>query len=101
MANQQKTVYNASGVDFTIYSTTKPSSAGPKTYWLLEDYSTGKRPSYYVMQLYSRHAQPVPLRIDQARDGPDVFACGSADGKSVVVFAVNAKTEPVAWSYQF
>ena len=60
-----------------------------------------KRPSYYVMQLYARHAQPVPLRIEAASDGPDLFACGSEDGKKAVVFAVNSKTEPVELSCQF
>ena len=27
-----------------------------------------KRPSYYVMQLYARHAKPVPLRLEQSDD---------------------------------
>lgn len=40
---QQPIVYNADGVDFTIYKTTKSAKSGPKDYWLLEDYSTGKR----------------------------------------------------------
>ena len=43
MEKISKIVYNANGVDFTIYATIKLSSAGPRTYWLLEDYSTGKR----------------------------------------------------------
>jgi alpha-L-arabinofuranosidase len=60
-----------------------------------------KRPSYYVMQLYARHARPVPLRVEQAGDGPDLFACGAEDGKSVVIFAVNSRTEPVEWTWQF
>ncbi len=60
-----------------------------------------KRPSFYVMQLYARHARPVPLRIEQSGDGPDLFASGSEDGNSVVVFAVNSRSEPVEWVYQF
>ncbi len=60
-----------------------------------------KRPSYYVMQLYARHAKPVPLHIEQPGDGPDVFACSSIDGKSVTVFAVNSKAGPVDWPFQF
>jgi alpha-N-arabinofuranosidase len=59
-----------------------------------------KRPSYWVMQLYARHAKPVPLRASQPEDGPDVFACASEDGKSLSVFCVNTKNEPVAWSCQ-
>jgi len=58
-----------------------------------------KRPSYYVMQLYARHARPVPLKVEQASDGPDVFACASEDKKSVVIFAINSRTEPVDWSW--
>jgi hypothetical protein len=37
------TVYNADGVEFTIYATTKPSKSGPKAYWVLVDHSSGKR----------------------------------------------------------
>lgn len=40
---KQRIVYNADGVDFTIYKTTKLTKFGPKDYWLLVDYSTGKR----------------------------------------------------------
>jgi hypothetical protein len=35
-------VYNADGVEFTIYKTAKPTKSGPKAYWVLVDYSTGK-----------------------------------------------------------
>jgi alpha-L-arabinofuranosidase len=59
-----------------------------------------KRPSYRVMQLYARHAKPIPLRTSQPESGPDIFACKSADGKSLTIFSVNTKDEPVAWSLQ-
>jgi alpha-L-arabinofuranosidase len=59
-----------------------------------------KRPSYWVMQLYARHAKPVPLRAGQPEGGLDVFACASEDGKALSVFCVNTKEEPVAWSFQ-
>jgi hypothetical protein len=39
----QSIVYNADGVEFTIYKTPKPTKTGCKTYWVLVDYSTGKR----------------------------------------------------------
>jgi alpha-N-arabinofuranosidase len=60
-----------------------------------------KRPSYYVMQLYARHARPVPLKVKQAKGGPDLFACGSEDGKTVVIFAINSRPEPVNLSWKF
>ena len=60
-----------------------------------------KRPSYYVMQLYARNAKPVPLVVEEAADGPDLFACASEDKKKVVIFAVNYRTEPAAWTWQF
>lgn len=60
-----------------------------------------KRPSYYVMQLYARHALPVPLRVESPGDGPDIIACASQDGKTVQIFAINYKTDPVDWSFQF
>ena len=40
---QQPFVYSADGVEFTIYKTTKPAKSGRKDYWVLVDYSTGKR----------------------------------------------------------
>lgn len=60
-----------------------------------------KRPSYYVMQLYARHAQPLPLKMDGSGDGPDLFACAAEDRKSIVIFAINDKLEPLPWSWKF
>jgi alpha-N-arabinofuranosidase len=57
-----------------------------------------KRPSYWVMQLYAKHAKTVPLRVSQPEDGPDNFACASSDKKSITIFCVNIKDQPVAWS---
>jgi hypothetical protein len=30
-----------------------------------------KRPGYYALQLYARHAKPIPLRLESPKDGPD------------------------------
>jgi hypothetical protein len=60
---QQPIVYNADGVDFTIYKTTKPAKSGPKDYWLLEEYSTGKR---RLLNNPSRKA--AERRADQIRE---------------------------------
>jgi alpha-L-arabinofuranosidase len=54
-----------------------------------------KRPSYHVMRLYSRHAKPIPLKIETSLEGPDLFACAADDKRSVTVFAVNPGTEPL------
>ena len=43
MVKRTKFVYDADGVPFTIYRSDKPTKSGHKTYWLLEDFSTGKR----------------------------------------------------------
>ena len=43
MAKLRNMVYEADGVGFTIYETIKSTKSGPTRYWLLEDYSTGKR----------------------------------------------------------
>ena len=59
-----------------------------------------KRPSYYVMQLYARHALPVPLKVEQSTNGPDVFACASEDAKSASIFAINPTRETIEWSYR-
>jgi alpha-N-arabinofuranosidase len=48
-----------------------------------------RQPSHYVMELYSLHAKPVPLAVQQYDKRLDLFACGSDDKKSAVVFAVN------------
>ncbi|HXP61105.1 MAG TPA: alpha-L-arabinofuranosidase C-terminal domain-containing protein [Dongiaceae bacterium] len=60
-----------------------------------------KRGSYYVMYLYSHHAKPVPLWLEQFSDRLDLLACGSEDRKSVVLFAVNARPGPVEFSAAF
>ena len=60
-----------------------------------------KRPSYHVMDLYSRHAKPVPLWLEQFSDRLDLFACTSEDKSSVTVFAINSKPEPVEFSFSF
>jgi alpha-N-arabinofuranosidase len=54
-----------------------------------------RRASYHVMELYSRHAQPIPLTIEKTDDRLDLFACGSEDRKRAVLFAVNLKSKPV------
>ncbi len=60
-----------------------------------------KRPSYYVMQLYARHRKPVPLRVESTTEGLDLFACTSDDHRSLTVFAVNSRTEPVDCALAF
>jgi alpha-N-arabinofuranosidase len=60
-----------------------------------------KRPGYYALQLYARHAQPVPLRVDQSASSLDVSACSSEDKKSGALFAVNPRAESVECSVEF
>jgi alpha-N-arabinofuranosidase len=60
-----------------------------------------KRPGYYALQLYARHAKPIPLRLESPKDGPDLFACASEDRKAVVIFAVNSKPEPCEYAFGF
>jgi alpha-N-arabinofuranosidase len=60
-----------------------------------------KRPSYHVMRLYSHHARPVAVSLMQSNDSLDLVACASEDQASVVIFGVNARSEPVNASFQF
>jgi alpha-L-arabinofuranosidase len=60
-----------------------------------------KRPSFYAMRLYARHAKPVPWQVESATEGLDVFVGGSEDQKTAVIFAVNSRSEPVACSLDF
>ena len=60
-----------------------------------------KRPGYYALQLFARHAKPVPLQVDQPGAGPDVTACSSEDKRFVTVFAVNSLMQPVDWTFDF
>jgi hypothetical protein len=53
------------------------------------------------MYLYSHHAKPLPLWLEQFSDRLDLAACGSEDRKSVVLFAVNPRPEPVEFSAGF
>ncbi len=54
-----------------------------------------RQPSHYVMKLYSLHAKPIPLVMLRYDNRLDLFACGSDDKKSAVIFAVNPTREPV------
>jgi len=60
-----------------------------------------KRPVFYVMQLYSRHRKPLPLQLNGASPGLDLFTCSTEDKKSLTVFAVNSKKEPVSCAIEF
>jgi alpha-N-arabinofuranosidase len=60
-----------------------------------------RRPSYYIMQLYALHAMPLPMEVVTPADGPDVFACSSEDKKTMTVFAVNSKAQPVNLGIRF
>jgi alpha-L-arabinofuranosidase len=60
-----------------------------------------KRASFFTMKLYSHHAKPIPLWLEQFNDRLDLFACGSEDKKSVTVFAVNLKPEPAEFAVSF
>ena len=60
-----------------------------------------KRPSFYAMQLYARHAKPVPCQVKSSTEGLDVFAGGSGDKQMAVIFVVNSRSEPVECSFGF
>jgi integrase len=63
MSEQTKFVYSANGVPFTIYKSVKPTKSGPKAYWLLEDFSTGKRRT-----LNNVSKQAAERRADRIRE---------------------------------
>ncbi len=57
-----------------------------------------KTPTYHAQQLYATMAGDRPLRIDSSLPAisvPDLSATMAADGKSVVVFAVNDQRESI------
>ena len=54
-----------------------------------------RQPSHYVMKLYSLHAKPLPLGVEGFDQRLDLFAGGSDDKKSAVIFAVNPTSEEV------
>jgi alpha-N-arabinofuranosidase len=60
-----------------------------------------KRASYYVMRLYSTHAEPVPVPLKQSSDALDLFACASETNSSLVIFGVNMASEPVKAKFEF
>ncbi len=60
-----------------------------------EPYGILKTPGYYVMKLYAEHSKPVPLTVESAPEGIDVSACRTDNGRSLTIFAVNMKQEPV------
>jgi alpha-L-arabinofuranosidase len=57
-----------------------------------------KTPTYYAQKLYATMAGDRPLRIDSPLPPlsvPDLSATMAADGKSVMLFAVNDQREPI------
>ncbi len=63
-----------------------------------------KTPTYYAQMLYATMAGDRPLKIDSplpAISVPDLSATLSADGKSVVLLAVNDRLEPVSRPLDF
>lgn len=52
-------------------------------------------PAFYVMKLFRDHAKGVPLMISQTPQGLDVTACASEDRRTLTVFAVNTRSDPV------
>jgi alpha-N-arabinofuranosidase len=57
-----------------------------------------KTPTYYAQELYATHAGNRPLKIDSKaprRAPPDVSATLSADGSTVLLFAVNATRDDI------
>ncbi|MGZ5469663.1 MAG: alpha-L-arabinofuranosidase C-terminal domain-containing protein, partial [Candidatus Aminicenantales bacterium] len=55
-----------------------------------------RTPGFLNMEMYRRHARPVPLRV--AADVPaavDATACAAEDRSAVTVFLVNPRGEPV------
>jgi alpha-N-arabinofuranosidase len=63
-----------------------------------------KTPTYYAQKLYATLAGNRPLRIDSSllpREGPDLSATLTPDGKAVVLLAVNDRREPVARPLDF
>jgi alpha-N-arabinofuranosidase len=54
-----------------------------------------KIPNFYVMKLFRDHTRPVPLTVFEVPRGLDVTACASEDRKSLSIFAVNTRSEPV------
>ena len=61
MSRRTKLVYNARGVEFTIYETPKSTKSGPKRYWVLVDYSTGKLPDFNSIS----RREPIQCRKPQ------------------------------------
>jgi alpha-N-arabinofuranosidase len=57
-----------------------------------------KTPSYYVMKLYARHAKQVYVPVQDSPEGLDVVATASQDQKSLCMFAVNQRSEPIELS---
>ena len=60
-----------------------------------------KRPSYYVMELFAKHARPRPLRLKASDERLDLFAGAAEDKSAAVLFAVNPKPESVPVSLGF
>jgi integrase len=61
MKEKKSFVYDASGIEFAIYQTTKQTKSGLKHYWLLADHSSGKRRllCHTSLKAAQRHADEI------------------------------------------
>jgi integrase len=78
-------IYNADGVDFTIYKSSKQTKSGPKDYWLLADYATGKRRLLSHTSEKAARQRADEIRSAMAKGQASRMALSNGEWQSVVM----------------
>ena len=85
MLKLNKSRYDADGVEFTIYETTKFTKSGPKKYWLLQDYSTGERRLLNNRTLRAAKQRARKIRAAMVRGQVDRLSLSNVQWRDVCV----------------
>ncbi len=85
MPKLNKSRYDADGVEFTIYETIKFTKSGPRKYWLLQDYSAGRRRLLNNRTLPAAEQRARKIRAAMVRGQADRLSLSNFQWRDVCV----------------
>ena len=96
MDKHNKIVYDANGVQFTIYEVAKSTKAGPTTYWLLVDHTTGKRRVLNNPTLEDAKRRADQIRIAMVKGQAGRMALSNGQWQDVCIALEVVRNAPTA-----
>lgn len=85
MSEGTKIVYDADGIDFTIYRVSKPTKSGPKRYWVLADHSSGTRRLLNNKTLKAAKQRADKIRIAITKGRADRMMLNNGEWQDVCI----------------